>query len=144
MFITKSYSSVKKINVLELNFIQMIGLLAKVNHTELRRSLLVSTKIVIGCLFFIYFGGTRTTCNENIPHCDEHLTELKRDVQDWQERCLINETGHEINSSCCQAEKNYFRERMHEHTEMCFYSGKNNLCIIINNNNILFQIPINL
>ena len=101
----------------------MICLLAKVNYTEMRRSLLVSTKIGIGFLFLIHFGGTLTTCNENIPHCDKHLTELKRDVMDWQERCL-NKTGHEINSSCCQAEKDYLQERMRKHTEMCFYSGK--------------------
>ena len=107
----------------------MICLLAKVNYTEMRRPLLVSTKIVIGFLFLIHFGGTLTTCNENIPHCDKHLTELKRDVKDWQERCL-NETGHEINSSCCQAEKDYFQQRMRKHTEMCFYSGK-----------LLFKVP---
>ena len=101
----------------------MICLLAKVNYTEMRRSLLVSTKIVIGFLFLIHFGGTLTTCNENIPHCDKHLTKLKRDVKDWQERCL-NEIGHEINSPCCQAEKDYLQERMRKHTEMCFYSGK--------------------
>ena len=104
----------------------MIGVLEKGNYTEMRRSLLVSTKLAIGFLFLIYAGGTLTTCNGNIPHCDKRLTELKRDVQDWQERCL-NETGLEINSSCCHAEKDYFQERMREHTEMCFYSGKNNI-----------------
>ena len=48
--------------------------------------------------------------------------QLKKDVQDWQKRCFI-ETGQEIHSSCCKAEKDYFKERIRMHTEMCFYSG---------------------
>lgn len=107
----------------KLNFIQIIGLLAQENHTEMKRSFFVSTKVIHGFLVLIYFGGTFTICNENIPSCDEGLKELKNDVERWQRRCL-NENGYEINSSCCKTEKDYFQERMRKNTEMCFYSGK--------------------
>ena len=89
---------------------------------ERRRCLLISTKNIFGLLVFIFFRGTLTTGNEDIPWCDKHLSKLRKDVQDWQKRCLT-ETGQEIDSSCCKAEKDYFEERMRMHTEMCFYSG---------------------
>ena len=89
---------------------------------EMRSYHPISTKYIFGLLFLIYFGGTLTTGNEEIPWCKKHLNELKKDVQHWQKRCL-NETGQEIDSSCCKAEKDYFKERMRMHTEMCFYSG---------------------
>ena len=89
---------------------------------ERRRYLLISTKNIFGLLVFIFLGGTLTTGNEDIPWCEKHLNELKTDVQDWQKRRL-NETGQEIDSSFCKAGKDYFKERMRMHTEMCFYSG---------------------
>ena len=89
---------------------------------ERRIYFLISTKNIFGLLVFTFFGGTFTTGNEDIPWCEKHLNELRKDVQDWQKRCL-NETGQEIDSSCCKAEKDYFKERMRRHTEMCFYSG---------------------
>ena len=86
------------------------------------RCLLISMKNVIGLLALIYFGGILTTCSEDVSWCDERLSKLKKDVQDWQKRCL-NETQREIISACCKAEEDYFKKRMHMHTEMCFFSG---------------------
>lgn len=100
----------------------MIHILAKENCTEITKALLISTKIVIGFLILIYFGGTQITCNKDIPYCHHSLNELKKDVEDWEERCL-NETRHQINSSCCNSERDFFQEKMRMHTEMCFYSG---------------------
>ena len=101
-----------------VKFLQMTCFLSQ----EMRRSLPISTKNIFGLLALIYFGGTLSTCNEDIPLCGERLSELRKDVQDWQERCVI-ETRHEIDSPSCKAEKDYFKERMRMHTEMCFYSG---------------------
>ena len=100
----------------------MICFFAKENFTGVTRFLLIPTKIAIGFLILIYFGGTQITCNDDIPYCQDSLHELKKDVQHWQEKCL-NETRHQINSSCCNAEKDFFQERMRMHTEICFYSG---------------------
>lgn len=102
---------------------QMIGVLSRVCYTGMRKSLLISRKNVVGFLILICFGGTPATCNTDIPYCEERLNELKKDVLDWQKRCL-NETGYDINSVHCKAEKAYFQERMRMQTEMCFYSGK--------------------
>ena len=79
--------------------------------------------MIPGFLILIYFGGTMTTCNEDISSCDKRLNELKKEVQDWQERCLNQINGHEITTPRCKAEKDYFQERMSMQTEMCFYSG---------------------
>ena len=88
---------------------------------EMRRYLLISTKNIFDLLVLIYFGGTLTTGNEEISWCEKHLNKLNEDVQYWQSRCLI-ETRQVIDSSC-KAEKDYFKERMRMHTEICFYSG---------------------
>ena len=88
----------------------------------MRKLMLTSTKIMIGLIILIYFGGTLIVCNENIPICDQRLKELKKYVKDWEQRCL-SETRDEISSPCCKAEKDYFQERMRMHTKMCFYEG---------------------
>ena len=49
---------------------------------EMRRSLPIFTKNIFGLLAVIYFGGTLSNCNEDIPWCDKRLIELKEDVQD--------------------------------------------------------------
>jgi hypothetical protein len=48
----------------------------------------VATKVVVGFLILIYFGGSLVICNEDIPFCDKRLKELKNDVKDWRKRCL--------------------------------------------------------
>ena len=115
---------------LKLNFMQMICALTRENHTELKKTLLIPPKMIIGFLILACFGGTPVTCNKDIPYCDERLNELKKDVQDWQKRCL-NETRYDINSVHCKTEKEYLQERMRMQTEMCFYSGKKSLIVTI-------------
>ena len=100
----------------------MLCSFGQANYIEMRRLILSSTKIMIGLIILIYFGGKLIVCNEDIPICAQRLEELKKYVKDWEERCL-NETRHEINSPCCKAEKDYFQERMRMHTKMCLYEG---------------------
>ncbi|CAB4028386.1 Hypothetical predicted protein, partial [Paramuricea clavata] len=54
----------------------------------MRRLMLTSTKVIIGLIILIYFGGTLIICNEGIPICDHRLNELKECVKDWEGRCL--------------------------------------------------------
>jgi hypothetical protein len=82
----------------------------------------VATKVVLGFLILIYFGGSLVICNEDIPFCDKRLKELKNDVKDWRKRCL-NGTGHVRNSSCCAAENERNQQRMEMQTKLCFYKG---------------------
>ena len=100
----------------------MICLFTKANYLETRRLIFTSTRIMIGLIILIYFGGTLIICNEDIPICEQRLKELKEYVKDWEQRCL-DEARYEINSQCCKAEKEYFQERMRMHTKMCFYEG---------------------
>ena len=100
----------------------MICLFGQANYVEMRRLILTSTTVMIGLIILIYFGGSLVICNEHIPICDQRLTELKKYVKNWEQRCL-SETRQEINSPCCKAEKDYFQERMRMHTKMCLYEG---------------------
>ena len=86
------------------------------------RSILLSRKAILDIIILIYFGGRFIVCNKDIPSCDQHLKKLKEDVKEWKQRCS-NETGHEINSKCCKAEKAYNQDRMRTHSKMCFYKG---------------------
>jgi hypothetical protein len=82
----------------------------------------VATKVVLGFLILIYFGGSLVICNEDIPFCDMRLEELKNDVKAWRKRCL-NGTDHVHNSSCCTAENERNQQRMEMQTKLCFYKG---------------------
>ncbi|CAB4009465.1 Hypothetical predicted protein, partial [Paramuricea clavata] len=94
----------------------------RVNYQEIRRMISVATKVVVGFLIMIYFGGSLVTCNEDIPFCDKRLEELKIDVKYWQKRCW-NGTVHVPNSSCCAAENERNQQRMEMQTKLCFYKG---------------------
>ena len=99
----------------------------------------------------IHFCGTLIVCNEDILICHTELKQLKKDVKNWEKRCVneslknfdeiqryFNEyklSSHEIqeyfkesrgesNSSGCMAEKEYLQDRMRMHSKMCFYEGK--------------------
>ncbi|CAB4032013.1 Hypothetical predicted protein, partial [Paramuricea clavata] len=94
----------------------------RVNNREIRRIIYVATKVIVGFLVLIYFGGSLVICNEDIPFCDKRLEELENDVKDWRKRCL-NGTGHMYNSSCCAAENERNQQRMEMQTKLCFYKG---------------------
>ena len=94
----------------------------RVNHQEIRRMIFVATKVVLGFLILIYFGGSLVICNEDIPFCDKRLEELKNDVKDWRKRCL-NGAVQVPYSSCCAAENERNQQRMEMQTKLCFYKG---------------------
>ena len=92
-----------------------------VNYQETRRVVFIVGRLFTVLLILIYFGGSLVICEEEIPVCKDHLKELKNDEKDWGKRCLKKE--QKLNSSCCEAEKEYLRERMCMHSKMCFYKG---------------------
>ena len=94
----------------------------RVNYQDIRSMIFVATKVVLGFLILIYFGGSLVICNEDIPFCDKRLEELKNDVKDWRKRCL-NGTVQVPNSSCCAAENERNQQRMEMQTKLCFYKG---------------------
>jgi hypothetical protein len=69
----------------------------------------------------LYFGGSVVIGNKDIPFCHKLWNDLGNDLVDWRERCLDGD--QEINSSRCEAEKEYFVERRRSHRQMCFYEG---------------------
>ena len=106
----------------------MMFIFERVNYQEIKRMIFISTKIIVGFLVLIYFGGRVVICNEDIPFCDNRLKELKNDVKDWRKRCL-NDAGRVLNSPCCAAENEYNQNRMSMQTKLCFYKG-NDLFIV--------------
>ena len=86
------------------------------------RLILLPKNFILGIIILIHFGGTLTICNKDIPFCDHHIKELKKDVKEWKERCF-EKAEDEINSTCCKAEKSYNQDRMRRHSQMCFVKG---------------------
>jgi hypothetical protein len=95
----------------------------RVNYREIKRTIFIATKVFVGFLILIIFGGSLVICNEDIPFCDKRLKELKNDVKDWRKKCLDG-TVHVPNSSCCAAENEQNQQRMRMQTKLCFYKGK--------------------
>ena len=83
------------------------------------------TKITLGLFILIHFGASLVNCDEDIPFCKESLKALKDDLKDWQERCLNNtlEYSRDIDTLCCNAEKEYIQNRRKIHRKLCFYKG---------------------
>ena len=101
-------------------------------YGEKRRVIFVVPKIVVVLLLLTHFGARLVHCDEQIPFCKDLLEKLENDEKSWRENCL--ETGVNdsrrlgwkmVDSPCCEAEKNYLRERRCKHSQMCFYKGKN-------------------
>ncbi len=99
----------------------------QINYQEIRRLVFVSTKIIVGFLILMYFGASLVFCNDDIPFCKKRLTALKDDVKDWQEKCM-NDTGQDLNTTCCKAKKKYNQKRMSMQTKLCFYKGNESIC----------------
>ncbi|CAB4034906.1 Hypothetical predicted protein, partial [Paramuricea clavata] len=92
----------------------------RANYREIRKLIFVATKITVAFLILIYFGASLVMCNEDISFCDERLKELKQDVKDWNKRC-VNTQGKDIDTPCCETEKQYNKEKMNMQTKLCFY-----------------------
>ena len=95
--------------------------LKKVNYNGIKCSVILATKLFVSFFILLYFGGSLVVGNKEIPCCHKLWNDLGNNMADWRERCLDGD--HEINSSCCQAEKEYFKERRRSHRQMCFYEG---------------------
>ena len=89
---------------------------------ETKRLALISTKITVGLLIYIYIGASQVVCDQEMSFCDTNFEELKNDVEDWNKKCWNNE-DQGAGTQYCIAEKEYNQERMKMHVEMCFYSG---------------------
>ena len=101
-------------------------------YGEKRRVIFVVPKIVVVLLLLTHFGARLVHCDEQIPFCKDLLQKLENDEKSWRENCLetgVNDSrrlgGKMVDSPCCEAEKNYLRERRCKHSQMCFYKGKN-------------------
>ena len=92
---------------------------------QIKRSILIVTKIILGIFILICFGASLVICDEDILVCRESLKALKDDLQDWQERCLDNtlEYSRDIDTPCCNAEKGYLQSRRKMQRKLCFYQG---------------------
>ena len=86
----------------------------------------IYTKIILGLLILLYFGGSLVICDEDILFCKESLKALKDDLTDWQKRCLDKTLEHsqDIDTPCCNAEKKYIQNRRKMNRKLCFYKGK--------------------
>ena len=93
-----------------------------VNYQDIRRGVLIVARIIVVSLILTYFGASLVISEEKIPFCKIHLKELQKDEQDWGKRCF-KDNDQKLYSSSCEAEKEYFRERMCMHSRMCFYKG---------------------
>ena len=87
---------------------------------------LPSIKIVVAIVMLMHFGSQLAFANEDIKFCNKQLQELKRDVHDWNKRCMVKKT-QELNTPECNEEKKYNQARMKKHTSQCFYDGNYNL-----------------
>ena len=87
---------------------------------------LPSIKIVVAIVMLMHFGSQLAFANEDIKFCNKQLQELKRDVHDWNKRCMVNNI-QELNTPECNEEKKYNQARMKKHTRQCFYDGNYNL-----------------
>jgi hypothetical protein len=99
----------------------MVHRFEEVNYNKIKRSVNLATRFFISFLILLYFGGSLVVGSKDIPCCHKLWNHLGNDLADWRERCLNGDL--EINSSCCQARKEYFEERRRSHRQMCFYEG---------------------
>ena len=106
--------------------IQMLFLM----NQEIKRMVFIATKVLLGIFILIYFDASLVTCNEDIPFCKESLKSLKDDVKDWQARCSISKLDgygynytEDLDTPCCNAEKDYIQNRRRMQKKLCFYKG---------------------
>ena len=102
---------------------QMMFTFEDASYHDIKRSVFISTKVSVGLLILIYFGENFVNCNEDIPFCDQQLKQLKKDINDWNQKCWSNQNQGE-GTPPCLTEKKYNQDRMKIHVEMCFYAGK--------------------
>ena len=81
---------------------------------------------MVPIVMLIHLGSQLAFANEDIPLCHKQLEELKKDVNDWNKRCIVNKV-QELNTTECNAEKKYNQARMKKHTSQCFYDGNYSL-----------------
>ena len=95
-------------------------------YQDIKRSVFIGTRIILGLFIFIYFGPSLVTCNEDIPFCKKSLQALKDDFKDWQERCSNDTLDYrqDLDTLCCNAEKKYIQNRRRMQRKLCFYKGK--------------------
>ena len=94
----------------------------------IKRQISPSIKIMIGIVMLMYFRSQLAFANEDIPLCHKQLEELKDDVKNWSERCMVTKT-QELGTAECKHEKKYNQARMRKHTSQCFYDGN---CTLLN------------
>ena len=81
---------------------------------------------MVAIMMLMYLGSQLAFANEDIPFCQKQLEELKKDVNNWNKRCMVNKVK-ERNTPECNDEKKYNQGRMKKHTRQCFYDGNYSL-----------------
>ena len=87
------------------------------------RQITPSIKIIVDILMLMYFGSQLTFAKKDIPFCQKQLKEIKDDVKDWNERCMVD-SYRERNTPQCNKKKKYNQASIRNHTNQCFYKGK--------------------
>ena len=100
--------------------------LKQIGYQEIRKMILIATKIIVGIHILIYFATSLVVCNNDIPFCRKRFNELKEDEKDWRERCL-NGKGQNRATPRCEADKEYNHERMCMYKKICFHINKGNI-----------------
>jgi hypothetical protein len=94
----------------------------QIGYQEIRKMIVIATKIIVGIHILIYFVTSLVVCNNDIPFCRKWLKEPKENEKDWIKRCL-NVEGQNLTTPCCEAEKEYNKKRMCTYKKICFDKG---------------------
>jgi hypothetical protein len=92
-------------------------------HQQVKNSIFTATEIILGLFILFSFCASLVICDEDIAFHLKSVKQLEDDVKHWEGRCL-NKELHNIGTPCCNAEKEYNKNRRRMQRKLCFYKGK--------------------